>query len=326
MIYIENNSMDPFINFALEYYIMKELILGDDVFLFWRTEPTLMIGRHQNTIEEINQDYAKQKNIHVVRRISGGGTIYTDPNGWQFSFIIKNKPIREIDFKIYTAMIIGTLSELGVEAYLSNRNDILIDGKKISGNAQYIDEKCVLQHGSLLFNTDLDELVKSITVSDDKIVSKGIKSIRERVTNICSYMDKKVDTLEFKELMINGLSKKITGTYELTSKDLERVDEIADEKFRKWEWNYEESPKFNIKKASRFEGGKIEFDIYVHKGHVDHCKIYGDFFSNGDIEVVSKSLIGCPYKTEDIRAVLENIHAENIFYRINLDELLSCII
>ncbi len=326
MIYVDNNCLDPFFNFALEYYLLKEYDLGEDVFLFWRTEPALMIGRYQNTLEEINQDYIKTKNIHVVRRITGGGTIYTDPNGWQFSFIIRNKPYNEINFKIYTDPIIDALSALGINAYFNNRNDILIDGKKISGNAQYSDENCVLHHGSLLFNTNISEMVKSITVSDDKIISKGIKSVRDRVANISDFLNKKIDALEFKKLILNHLKKNISGTYSLTAKDISRVYELADIKFRRWDWNYGASPDYNIVKSNRFKGGKIQFNLNIHNGYIEQCKIYGDFFCRGEVEVVSQSLIGCIYKENEIKNTLEQIKAESLFYNIGINELVSCII
>jgi len=326
MIYIETNSMDPFFNFALEYYIMHELNIDDDVFMFWRTEPTLMIGRNQNTAEEINSDYVKQKNIRVVRRITGGGTIYTDPDGWQFSFIIKGKPHGEIDFKIYTRPILDALNDLGVEAYFSNRNDLLLDGKKISGNAQCGTSTCILHHGSLLFNTDLEEMVRSLTVADDKIISKGIKSVRQRVTNILDYMEKKIDTLEFKDIMLKHLLKDSAGRYDLTVDDIKRVNEIADGKFRQWQWNYGASPKFQITKSNRFAGGKLEVNLNVAKGRIQQCRIYGDFFTHGEIEDVAGALSGCPYKKEDIVKALEDVHAADYLYLITLDELISCII
>jgi lipoate-protein ligase A len=326
MIYVENNSLDPYFNFALEYYLLKELDLGQDVFLFWRTEPTLMIGKHQNTIEEINSAYVKEKGIKVVRRITGGGTIYTDPNGWQFSFIIKEKSFGDINFETYTGPVIEALGQLGIDAKFNNRNDILIDGKKFSGNAQYSDESCTLHHGSLLFDTDLSELVKSITVSDDKIISKGIKSVRDRVTNLGDHMEKKIESLEFRDLMLQELLKNVEKTYVLTPEDLTRVQEITNDKFKQWDWNYGESPDFNITKSKRLAGGKIEFSLNVNGNHIDDCKIYGDFFCKGDIDDISNALVGCLYKEEDIRKVFENINIEERFYLMTIEELVSCII
>lgn len=330
MIYIENNSLDPYFNFALEYYLLKELDLNDDIFLFWRTMPTLMIGKHQNTIEEINQSYVKESDICIVRRITGGGTIYTDPNGWQFSYIIKTKPFTSINFTEYVKPVIAALASQGIEANYNDRNDVYIDGKKISGNAQYCDEKCGLHHGSILFDTDLDQLVKAITVSDEKIISKGIKSVRERVTNVKMYLDKEIDSLGFKDLIVNEILKNSEeikdSRYELTLTDLKRVNEISDQKFKSWEWNYGNSPKFQISKSNRYEGGKIEFNLNISQGKIAECKIYGDFFCRGDVSYVSKTLEGCVYEENNIRKALLEINAENIFYKFKLDELVNAII
>lgn len=326
MMYVENNSLDPFYCFALEYYLLKEINLKNDFFLFWRTAPTIMIGKHQNTLAEINQDYVKEKQLQVVRRITGGGTIYTDPDTWQFSFLIKNQTYKDINFATYINPIMKAFSALGIHSDFSSRNDILIKGKKVSGNAQYCDSQCTLHHGSILFDTKLDELVKALTVSEEKIISKGIKSVRERVTTIAEHLNEKIDVLGFKKLMLHYLLQNVAGSYELTPKDLQRVNEIADGKFRQWEWNYGKSPKFNIIRSQRFEGGKVEFNINVNKGIIEQCQIYGDFFSQGDIEIVSRSLRGCPYKEENIRAALENICAENYFYLISNEDLVRCII
>lgn len=326
MMYVENNSQDPYFCFALEYYLMKEIDLKQDFFLFWRTTPTIMIGKHQNTLVEINQDYVKEKQIQVVRRITGGGTIYTDPATWQFSFIIKNKLGNNINFAIYTDPVMKALLKLGIHADCSNRNDILIKGRKVSGNAQYIDSNCTLHHGSILFDTKLDELANALTVSEEKIISKGIKSVRERVTTITEHLQEKIDMLAFKELMLHDLLQSTDGSYELTPKDIKRVNEIADDKFRQWEWNYGRSPKFNMIRSKRFAGGKVEFNIYVNKGVIEQCKIYGDFFSQGDIEIVSRSLLGCLYKEENISGALEDIHAAKYFYLISNEDLVRCII
>lgn len=325
LIYIENDSLDPYFNFALEYYLLKELDLKDDVFLFWRTVPTLMIGRHQNTIEEINCNYVKEKKICVVRRITGGGTIYTDPNGWQFSYIVK-KPFTNIDFSEYVKPVINALAQQGIEAKYNDRNDIYIKGKKISGNSQYCDERCGLHHGSILFNTDLNELVKAITVSDDKIISKGLKSVRERVTNVKDHFDREINSIAFKNLIVDEILRNNDKRYALTLKDIDRVNEIRDQKFKSWEWNYGKSPKFKIIKSKRYEGGKIEFHLNIKQGCITECKIYGDFFCKGDIDYVSCSLAGCFYKEDNIRAVLKEINAESIFYKFSIDELVNCLI
>lgn len=328
MIYVENDSLNPYFNFALEYYLMNEKDLGDDtIFMFWRTEPTLMIGKFQNTIEEINQKYVEEKNINVVRRITGGGTIYTDMNGWQYSFITKNYNGGGIDFNTFTQPIIDALKSQGIKAYCNGRNDLLIGNKKFSGNAQYIKDNCRLHHGSILFNTNIEEMVKSITVAEEKIISKGIKSVRERVTNVAEHFNNKtVDSLKFRNIMLENLLKKSNGTYKLTETDIKRVNEIAKEKFESWKWNYGASPKFNITKWKRFTGGKVEFNIDVKKGIIDDIKINGDFFGQGDIEEVEKHFCGCKYNKDDIKKNLDKLDIEKYFYKITSEEILECII
>ena len=170
----------------------------------------------------------KEHGINIVRRITGGGTIYTDPNGWQFSFINKAHDKKEIDFHTYTKPILEALASIGIEAVKSGRNDLLIDGKKFSGNAQFVKKNIMLHHGSILFDTDLTQLVRSLTPDDEKLISKGIKSVRSRVANVADYMDKKISSLEFRDLMLSFLTKDME-TYELSAADEKRVLEIKAE-------------------------------------------------------------------------------------------------
>lgn len=325
MIYIENNSTDPYFNFALEYYLITEKQLSEDqVFIFWRTEPTLMIGKYQNTIEEINDDYAKKNDINVVRRITGGGTIYTDMGGWQFSFITRGQA-ETIDFNKYIGPVIESLKKLDIPAEFNSRNDLVIEGKKFSGNAQCMLNGYTLHHGSLLFNTDFEQMVKCLTVDDYKIISKGIKSVKERVTNISDHLIQPIDTDTFRKLMVDSIMQGSTKEYKLTAEDLERIDMIAREKFKSWEWNYGISPKFNIIKTGRFDGGKMEFKLDVNKGKIIDCHIYGDFFGTMDISILSDALIDTKYEKENIKKAIEQCDIKHGFYNINIDELADII-
>ncbi|WP_373484094.1 lipoate--protein ligase [Acetobacterium sp.] len=325
MIYIENNSTDPFFNFALEYYLITEKQLPEDqVFIFWRTEPTLMIGKYQNTIEEINEDYAKKNGIKVVRRITGGGTIYTDMGGWQFSFITRGLA-ETIDFNKYIGPVIEGLKKLDVPAEFNSRNDLVIDGKKFSGNAQCMLNGYTLHHGSLLFNTDFEQMVKCLTVDDYKIISKGIKSVKERVTNISEHLTKPIDTDTFRKLMVESIMQGSKAEYKLTAADLDRINVIAREKFASWEWNYGKSPKFNITRTGRFDGGKMEFKLDVNNGKIIDCTIYGDFFGTMDIKVLCDALIGIAYEKESIKKAIAAGGIKQGFYQINVDELADII-
>lgn len=325
MIYIESNSCDAYFNFALEAYAMNELAIAEEYFIFWRTQPTLMIGQYQNALQEINTEFAKENNIKVVRRVTGGGTIYTDMEGWQFSFILKNAQSKDIDFHKFTLPIISALKSIGVDAYQSGRNDLLIDGRKFSGNAQYIRGNLILHHGSLLFNTNIDNLVKALNVADEKIISKGIKSVRQRVTNISEYIEHEMTSNEFKDLMLEFLLKDMQK-YTLTSGDIKKINQIKESKFESWDWNFGKTPHFNITKESRFEGGKLIVCSFVKNGVIEEINFYGDFFAKDDINKLRDQLKGCKYEREDVERILIEKKVEDFFYNISRDNILDLII
>ena len=187
MLYIRNETTNPFYNLAMEEYLFN---LNDktDYLLLWRNEPTIVIGKHQNTIEEINSDYVREKQIHIVRRITGGGAVYHDLGNLNYSLIIKSDYEGGYDFRKFTLPIVKALERLNIKAEQSGRNDITIDGKKFSGNAQFVSKGKLLHHGTLLFDSEMEELAKALKVSKDKIESKGIKSVRSRVTNIKEFL------------------------------------------------------------------------------------------------------------------------------------------
>ena len=319
------SAEDAKFNFALEKYAMEELNIASSYFLFWRTSPTLMIGRYQNTLAEINMPYARENDVTIVRRITGGGTIYTDPNGWQFSFIVCNPGERRIEFSHFTRPILDALHSLGVDAQFSGRNDLTIDGKKFSGNAQYVRRDVVLHHGSLLFDTDLEALVRALNVGDEKIISKGIQSVRQRVTNIADYLPRKLTSLAFRDVMLSYLLRDME-TYTLTERDIRRIIEIRAETFNPWAWNFGNDPKFNITREGRFSGGKLTSHVFVENGHITQIGFFGDFFAKEGLEQLQNSLAGCRYEPSAVRAALEELHAQEYFYQITLDELFSCII
>lgn len=325
MMYINSNSTDANFNFALEKYAMDELAISNDYFLFWRTHPTLMIGKFQNALQEINMDYVKANKVNVVRRVTGGGTIYTDMNGWQFSFITKNSQDKHLDFAYFTQPIIDALASLGIHAELSGRNDLLIDGRKFSGNAQYKTKKVNLHHGSLLFNTTIEHMVRALNVADEKLISKGIKSVKSRVTNISEHMTDQITSEAFRDLMLTYLTKEMT-TYTLSPSDIDRINQIKSEQFDTWAWNYGRSPKFNLTKEHRYTGGKLSVCSYVNKGIIEEIDFYGDFFEQKDIQVLRQGLIGCPYEAQTIKDCLRQLDAGNFIYKISLEEIYALII
>jgi len=326
MRFIENNSIDPDYNLAFEEYIFKSL--NDDYVLLWRNRPSIIIGKNQNTVEEINMEFVKQNNIHIVRRVTGGGAVYHDLGNLNFSFSTKAEGSEKIDFKIYNVAIIKALKELGIQCELSGRNDLVIDGKKFSGIAQSVARSRVLNHGTLLFDSQLDVLSNALNVKRDKIESKGIKSVSSRVTNIKTYIKEDINILEFKNLLLENIFEYLNEpieTYELTKDDKQTVQKMVDEKYSTWEWNFGSSPKFNYKGYNRFPGGCLEVRLQIENGIINNCKIYGDFFGKYDLDVLEKKLKGTRYNEEEIEVVLEDINTEEFLGKITKEEFLKCL-
>ncbi|GAA0182076.1 lipoate--protein ligase [Clostridium sediminicola] len=328
MKYIKNKSNNPYYNLAFEEYILTEFNENEDCFLLWQNAPTIVVGKHQNTIEEINLDYVKSKNINVVRRLSGGGAVYHDLGNLNFTFIVKNQVNYQFDFRKFTKPVIKALKKIGIEATFNSRNDLVIDGKKFSGNAQYMKKNRLLHHGTLMFNSDIDELVKSLSVSDDKIISKGIKSVRSRVANISDYLNDKIHVLEFKEILLKYLQEEmeVFHEYELNVDEESKVREIMNKRYKTWQWNYGESPKFNIKKVKKFDSGKIETLLDVENGYIGSCKFYGDFFSSENVEEIEEKLVGIKYEESSILNVLKELDINKYFLGINVQKLIQVLI
>ncbi len=325
MKYIENNSIDPHYNLAFEEYIFK--YLQEDVVLLWRNGPSIIVGKNQNTIEEINMDYVKENNINVVRRVTGGGAVYHDLGNLNFSFITKAES-NLIDFKTYNIPILKALEKLGVNCQLSGRNDIVIDEKKFSGIAQSIIKGRVLNHGTLLFDSKLDTLSKALNVKRDKIESKGVKSVSSRVTNIKPYVKDDIDVLEFKQILLKNIFEHFNEPieiYELSEEDKKNIQKMVDERYGTWEWNYGKSPKFNYKGYNRYAGGCVEARLQVEKGIIENCKIYGDFFGKSDILELEQRLKGLKYDKSEVVNALDNVSVEDYLGRISKEEFLQCL-
>ena len=315
MIYIDTKSTDVFYNFGVEYYFSREKKLDDDVFLMWRTTPTLMIGKFQNTLEEIDAKYAREHNITVVRRLSGGGTIYTDMGGWQFSYITQSCGI-EIEFERFISPIVEILRSLGLDAALTGRNDITVNSKKVSGNTQFKLGEMTVHHGSLLFSTDLNELVRSSTPNPYKITSKAISSVRERVTNISEHLAVPMTCEEFRDMTVKKLTDRV---YEITPEDDERIRVYAREKFADEKIIYAASPKFDIEKVLHLEGGSFTIGYSVFHGKIIEAGIRGDFFAGVSAEELENALIGCDFAPESVREALLPFYGR--IYKTSTDEL-----
>lgn len=328
MIFIDNEDVnDPRINLALEEYALRNFNPGKDYLLFYINEPSIIIGRNQNTLEEINFNYVEQKGIHVVRRMSGGGAVYHDFGNLNFSFITNHDLKSLNNFGKFTTPVTKILNQLGVPAELKGRNDVLVHDKKISGNAQFSTGKRMFHHGTLLLNSDLSEVSKALQVKMSKIESKGHKSVRSRVANISEFLDTPIDIESFKNLLLKGLYNEgeVFQTYTLTEAQWQDVYKLRDEKYGTWDWNYGSSPKFNIKRSKRFPIGEIDLRIYVEKGIITDFKIYGDFFGKEPVETLEKLLIGTRYEKATIEELMRPIDIEGFFGLLPKEDYLNLI-
>lgn len=328
MKYIKTRWNIPYYNMAFENYVMNNDDFKDDYVFFYIHSPSIIVGKHQNTIEEINSKYVKDNDIIVARRNTGGGAVYHDEGNLNFSFITtKKEDENEIDFKKYTLPIINALKKLGVDAYLSGRNDILVDGKKISGNAQGLNKNKVLHHGTLMFNVDVEALVNSLNVSQMKIESKAIKSVKSRVLNIKDVLDIKMDIYQFKDFILDEIfSEMDMEEYRLTDEDYENIEKLVKDKYGTWEFNYGYSPKFSIKNKKKFESsGLIEVMLDVKSGIIEDIKLSGDYFSVKETDELEEKIKGLNYKEDDIGSLLETIKLDDYITNIKNEEFISLI-
>jgi lipoate-protein ligase A len=324
MKYIDSHSLDPYFNLALEEYILKNLDAKEEIIFLWQNTPTIVVGNNQNTIAEINLPFVNKHKIKVVRRLSGGGAVYQDLGNLNFTFLVHlEKPIN-LDIKEFTLPVVKALNQLGAAAELSGRNDITIEGKKISGNAQRLFQNKLLHHGTLLFDANLEVMTEVLQVGFDKIQSKGIKSVRSRVTNIKPFLAKPMNITEFKESILKELFQGgEIKQYPLSEYDLEQINKLVEEKYSRWEWNFGYSPPYTIKNSRRFSGGKVELLLDVEKGRIKNCQIFGDFLSLCDISEIEDALKDQQYQSEVIKEILTKFDLKYYFGDISLAELMT---
>lgn len=327
MFFIDNKGItDPRINLAIEEYALNTMDVEKDSFLlFYINQPSIIIGRNQNTIEEINTDFVEQNGIIPVRRLSGGGAVYHDLGNLNFSFLTKDDGDSFRNFKKFTQPVVDALKKMGVDAELSGRNDILAGGKKISGNAQFSTRGRMFSHGTLMFDTEIDAVVSALKVKKDKIESKGIKSIRSRVTNIVDLLDKPMTIEEFRLAILSSIfgGEDKVQYWELTEEDWANIHKLSEERYQKWEWNYGKSPKFNIQHSHRFPTGSVDVRLEVNKGVIEEVKFFGDFFGVGEVEEVEVLLVGKNYSKEGIEQALESVDVPKYFGGITKEELIQ---
>ena len=323
MRYIWLPTQSPYINLATEEYLLTQL--QEDIFMLWQNADSVIIGRHQNTLAEINEAYVKEHNITIARRLTGGGAVFHDLGNLNFSFIRNIEPEeKEINFVKFLQPIVDALQSLGVPATFSGRNDLMVHGKKISGNAMVFHENRVLEHGTLLFSTMQNHLAEALRVDPEKFKDKAVKSVRSRVTNISEHLKTPMSVLEFKDYLMDFiLEHQPSSRIEpLTPQEEAYIQKRADEKFSTWEWNYGASPKYAIERKMRTKGGTVQINMDVKNGIINDVRIFGDFFSQKNPDELASMLIGKTHNRIDLQNVLCEIDVQQYLSGVTEEELL----
>ncbi len=257
---ILRNSTNPHFNIAAEEHFLKNY--DEDIIMFWQSSPSVIIGKHQNTMAESNINFITKNNIPVIRRISGGGTVYHDEGNINYTIITSSKNREKlVDFVNFTKPIIGFLETLGLKAVYEGKNNLTIEGKKFSGNSAHVFKTRILNHGTILFNTNLDNLEAAINHSNYKIKDKSVRSIRANVANILPRLPQVISIDVFMEKLINYFKThfNIKSISELSDNDTNEINNLIENKYKLWDWNYGYSPSYNY--SNELNGSTLSMDI-----------------------------------------------------------------
>ncbi|MBR2277493.1 MAG: lipoate--protein ligase [Leuconostoc sp.] len=324
MRYINYFNQDAYTNIAMDAWLLKNLKPKEPVFSLWQNKRAVIVGENQNTFSEVNSDYVDLHNVEVVRRVSGGSAVYHDLGNICFTFFVPVSSSARVDFHQFVQPMADALESLGIHVDISGRNDLEIEGKKVSGNAQRYAGGYLMHHGTLLWDTDVDAMVRSLNVADEKFISKAAKSVRARVGNIKDYAPKDLTIDKF----IDQLSYYLTnegqdGEYKLNANQKSDILMLRDKKFSQWSWNYGQSPQFMYNNHAKFSGGSIDVQIDVHDGKITDINFTGDFLGVRDWREMKSQLLGIPFTYEYVANILEKNKDGQYFGSITNNELLE---
>lgn len=311
MLFIRSHNPDPFFNLAAEEYLLRNS--GDDYFILWKSNPVVVCGKHQNTYAEINYPYVTANQIQVARRLTGGGTVFHDPGNINFTFIRNGNTGSLVQFSRFTEPVIEFLNSVGVQAMPGPKHDIVVNGKKISGNAEHVFKNRVLHHGTLLYDANLDMLRKSILRTHGTYIDKSVQSNRSSVMNISAALPSFSNEL-FCDQLFTFLKNQSAGIeYMLNDQESKAIQTLADNKYRTWEWVYGWSPDYTFK--NQWFSGKysLEIEFDVHRGLITSARCSGTFAER--IDILNEGLKGTAHLEKEIRKLLlsmgVNNHLEN---------------
>ena len=322
VICIHHKETDPYYSLAAEEYLLKNF--QEDVFFLWKSEPSIVVGKHQNALAEINHHYVRENRIKVARRLSGGGTVFHDDGNLNFTFIQNVERIDQVNFKSFTFPIVEALNKLGLDATTSGRNDLLLDGKKISGNAEHVFKKRVLHHGTLLFDSKLEHLKNALKVDLSRFQDKSVQSNRSVVTNIVAHLNKEMTVVEFTDFLFDTISNSYSDMqkYEFTESDIHAIQKLRDEKYCQWDWIYGYSPKYVYSNSLETLNGEIDFSIWIEKGIIRKSEWKGDIpIDLGGL--LNSQLQNCRHDYEELLKALQPIQSLLQELNVEVESLLA---
>lgn len=308
MLLIINDNNNAYYNLAAEEYLIDNF--DEDIVMLWRNDNTVVVGKNQNTIEEVDSRYVEEHDISVVRRLTGGGAVFHDMGNVNYTII---QPYREglfSNYAYFTEAVRDFLQQLGVSATLSGRNDLMIDGKKFSGNAQCVRKGRMMHHGTLMFRSDVKDISGALTPNRKKTESKGVKSVQSHVTNISSHLpEDEMSVEDFMEQLYRYFLRRFPEAvpYELTKEDKASIQQLSDQKYSTWEWNYGASPAFAVSASRKYDFGLVDVRLDVTRGRIREIRIFGDFFGIRSVSELEELLVGTEYRADAISQALADV-------------------
>lgn len=321
MKYLINESTDPHFNMAFDEFCLEQLPLDEPVFYLWKNSPSVIIGLNQNAYGEVDLKYLESNGIKLARRVTGGGAVYHDLQNLNYTIVGRSNDL-ERDYPGYMTLIVNALRSLGVEATLSGRNDIMVEGRKVSGYAKRVWKDRLMVHGTLMYDVDIDTLTKVLAAPGGKMEASGIASVRSRVANLKDYLPQFKSIDELKDALFSILAAG-DGEVVLDEGQNRSIQAISDAKFSTWEWNYGRSPHTAFSKRRKFKCGTIQADFSVERGVISELCFSGDFIGSLPSKAISDLLTGCLFNEEAIKEALKGAELSKHFDQLTISELTS---
>jgi lipoate-protein ligase A len=322
MKYLLNNSTDPYFNMALDEFCLENIVLDEPYFYLWRNRPSVIIGLNQNAYSEVNLKYLEENGINLVRRVTGGGAVYHDLQNLNYTIV--GWPAANDTAATGPAVIVNALRELGVPAELTGRNDIFVEGRKVSGYARRVSKRQEIIHGTLMYDVDIDTLTHVLDTPGSKLNAKGIGSVKSRVANLKDYLPgfKSLDEVQaaLQDILASG-----DHQMELTESQLNEVRNMAENKFATWDFIYGRSRETGIARTAMLPCGTVSVEVCLDHGHITAVSFYGDFLFGEPVQELSSILTGLRYDRPSIYESLMKADVSRFFPGSSVDEVLNLI-